>query len=325
MNGANSSGFIRQMRRLYEIIASPLWRSFFASIPMSVQNEKIDLAFIGGSGFYSLSELRNAQYLKINTPFGKPSAEIAVGEISSIRVAFIPRHGVNHELLPGEVPYAANIYALKSLNSERIISISAVGSLDQKIQPLDVVIPDQLIDLTKNRLNSYFGNGIVAHVNLSDPFCPDLRAQVLSNSFCNKPRVHDGGTCIVIEGPQFSTRAESRLYKNWGAHVIGMTAMPEARLAREAEICYSMIAMVTDYDSWKSDETDVTTDMVVNNLNKNSEVSKNIILKIANNLESSRNCKCGSSLEGSIITKSESESESVNKIQHILNKYVDRK
>lgn len=174
-------------------------------------------------------------------------------------------------------------------------------------------------------MNSYFGNGIVAHVNLSDPFCPDLRRQILSNSLWDKPRLHDGGTCIVIEGPQFSTRAESQLYKNWGAHIIGMTAMPEARLAREAEICYSMIAMVTDYDSWKSDGRDVTADMVVNNLKKNSEVSKNIILKIANNLESSRNCKCGSSLEGSIITKSESESESVNKIQLILNKYFDRK
>jgi 5'-methylthioadenosine phosphorylase len=286
-------------------------------------HDRIEIAFIGGSGLYSLSELKNVRSIQVDTPFGKPSSAISVGEIDGTRVAFLPRHGLNHHLLPSEIPYTANIYALKSLETKRIVSISAVGSLSEKIKPLDMVIPDQLIDFTKKRMNSFFGNGIVAHVSFGDPFCSDLRDQIQTICLSDKINTHVKGTCIIIEGPQFSTRAESQLYKNWGADIIGMTTLPEAKLAREAEICYAVIAMVTDYDSWNSCSEDVTVNMVLDNLNKNTDLSQKLIRKLTINLKESKICECGSALEGAIATNLEFGTKTSNKVQLLINKYTD--
>ena len=241
----------------------------------------IKIALIGGSGLYDMDGLSSVEPIKIDTPFGKPSDTLVTGRLENVKVAFLPRHGKRHHLLPNEIPYRANIYALKSLGVERIISINAVGSLQEDIAPLDIVIPDQLIDRTKQRLNTFFGNGIVAHVGLAEPFCKELTSLYrkyrllfpLDSALPLNTRLRIGGSLVVIEGPQFSTKAESSIYRSWNASIIGMTTLPEAQLAREAEICFSTMALVTDYDVWRTPSEEVTAEMVAGNVKKNTAIA----------------------------------------------------
>lgn len=264
------------------------------------------LAIIGGSGLYAMEGLSDREEVSVTTPFGAPSDLITLGTLEGARVAFLPRHGRGHRLSPSEVPSRANIYALKSLGVERIISVSAVGSLREDYAPLDLVIPDQLFDRTKFRPASFFEHGIVAHVAFADPFCPDLSATLATGAAkLSNVRTHRGGTYLCIEGPQFSTKAESRVYRQWGADIIGMTAIPEAKLAREAEICYATIACVTDYDVWHETETPVTVEMVVANLTRNIASAQSIIREVARALPADRAaaaCSCATALEHAIMT-----------------------
>ena len=259
------------------------------------------LGFIGGSGLYDIEGLTDRQEVGVSTPFGDPSDSIVTGSLDGVRVAFLPRHGKGHRISPTEIPVRANIYALKSLGVERLLSVSAVGSLKEELRPLDLVVPDQIIDRTKARVSTFFGDGLVAHVGFADPFCADLRRDALDAAH-GLTTVHDGGAYVVIEGPQFSTRAESALYRSWGADVIGMTALPEAKLAREAEICYATLAFVTDYDVWRESEADVSVEMVVANLMKNVETARRIIRNVTARVSSERECGCGRTLETAIIT-----------------------
>ena len=259
------------------------------------------IGFIGGSGFYQMEGLIGAQELDVETPFGRTSDRILVGEIESVPVAFMPRHGRNHNISPTNIPTRANIYAMKLLGVERIVSISAVGSLRKDIRPMDFLVPDQLIDRTRNRTNTFFDEGIVAHIAFSNPFCQIL-SDLLSSVAGRESTTHRGGTYVVMEGPQFSTRAESALYRSWGASVIGMTALPEAKLAREAEICYASLALVTDYDTWHATEDEVSVEIVVENLVKNVTVSQKIIRALIPEIPVVRDCICATALENAIIT-----------------------
>jgi 5'-methylthioadenosine phosphorylase len=268
--------------------------------------QRTSLAIIGGSGLYAMDGLTEREEVSLMTPFGAPSDAIVLGILEGTRVAFLPRHGRSHRISPAEVPSRANIYALKSLGVERIISISAVGSLREVYAPLDLVIPDQVFDRTKARPSTFFEQGVVAHVSFTDPFCPDLSA-ALATAAASLPdaRAHRGGTYLCIEGPQFSTRAESRIYRQWGADIIGMTALPEAKLAREAEICYATIACVTDYDVWHEAESPVTVEMVVANLTRNLANAQRLIREVAGALPGDRSnsaCACDSALEHAIMT-----------------------
>ncbi len=281
------------------------------------------IGVIGGSGLYQMEGMTNVEEVRISTPFGDPSDSITIGAIGNTSVAFLPRHGRGHRIMPTELPARANIYALKSLGVEWIISVSAVGSLKEEVRPLDMVVPDQLIDRTKSRVNTFFGNGLVAHVGFADPFCP-----VLSNLLYLTARevgatVHYGGAYVVMEGPLFSTRAESNLYRSWGASVIGMTALPEAKLAREAEMCYATIACATDYDCWHETEEDVTVDMIIANLLKNVDTSKSIIRRVADRVPSVRDCVCANALQNAIITARDLIPEQTKKDMALLiGKYV---
>ena len=284
---------------------------------------KAALGFIGGSGLYDIAGLTDRQEVKVSTPFGGPSDTIVTGSLEGVRVAFLPRHGRGHRISPTEIPVRANIYALKSLGVKRLISVSAVGSLKEELRPLDLVIPDQIIDRTKSRVSTFFGDGLVAHVGFADPFCPNLRQAVLESAH-GLATVHDGGTYVVIEGPQFSTRAESALYRSWDADVIGMTALPEAKLAREAEICYATLAFVTDYDVWRESEEDVSVEMVVANLMKNVDTARSIIRNIAARPPATRSCACRSALETAIITGRDLiPPETRDKLALLINKYMD--
>jgi len=260
------------------------------------------IGVIGGSGLYDMDDLSDLQEYKTNTPFGKPSDTIIIGNIEGQRLAFLPRHGKGHRISPAELPVRANIYALKSLGVEWIISISAVGSLKEELQPMDMVIPDQLVDRTKSRVNTFFGNGIVAHVGFADPFCPNLSRILYESAQEAGAKVHKGGTYLAMEGPLFSTKAESALYRSWGLSVIGMTALPEAKLAREAEICYATVACVTDYDCWHESHDKVTIDMVISNLQRNVDTAKNIMRLAANRIPDKRDCVCATALENAILT-----------------------
>jgi 5'-methylthioadenosine phosphorylase len=260
------------------------------------------VAVIGGSGFYEMEGLTAIERIDVHTPFGDPSDALIIGSLEDVRIAFLPRHGTGHRLTPSEIPARANIWALKSIGVEYIVSISACGSLQEEIAPLDLVIPDQIIDRTRSRPNSFFGGGIVAHIGFADPFCPSL-SRVLSD--CAEQaaaRVHRGGALVVMEGPAFSTRAESRLYRSWGASLIGMTALPEAKLAREAEICYATVACATDYDCWHEVEEDVTADLILANLLKNVEVSKRIVRHAVARLPSRDACSCPTALRTALVT-----------------------
>ncbi len=238
------------------------------------------IGIIGGSGLYRMEALKDLREVEINTPFGKPSDAIILGTLDGTPVAFLARHGRNHSLMPSELPFRANIYAMKSLGVDYLISASAVGSLKAEAKPLDMVVPDQFIDRTKSRVSTFFGEGIVAHIAFGEPICPNLAA-VLTEAIAslNLPdvTVHPGGTYVCMEGPAFSTKAESNLYRSWGATIIGMTNLPEAKLAREAEIAYATLALVTDYDCWHPDHDSVTVDMVIGNLTKNAVNAQQVI------------------------------------------------
>ena len=263
-------------------------------------------AIIGGSGFYDFPDLTDRQEHSIETPFGRPSDSIVTGLLAGKPVAFLPRHGKGHRLSPTELPARANIYALKTLGVERIISVSACGSMKEEIAPLDVVIPDQLFDRTKSRPSTFFEDGIVAHVTFADPFCADLSQTLFRAATSAGANVHSGGTYVCMEGPQFSTRAESRIYRQLGVDVIGMTALPEAKLAREAEICYATLAFATDYDCWHETEEDVSVEMVVKNLLQNVETGKRIIRTALPEIPAEeRRCPCASALASAIITARE--------------------
>ncbi|MYB49834.1 MAG: S-methyl-5'-thioadenosine phosphorylase [Dehalococcoidia bacterium] len=261
-----------------------------------------EIAFIGGSGLYDIDGLTDPDQVSIDTPFGPPSDAFTIGTLQGRRVAFLARHGKGHRHLPSEIPFRANIYALKLLGAERIISISAVGSLQESIAPLDMVVPDQIIDRTRGRVSTFFGNGVAAHVGFADPFCSELRQDLVETASNTSVTVHDGGVYVVMEGPQFSTRAESQLYRSWGASIIGMTALPEAKLAREAEICYATLALVTDYDVWHQTEAEVSVDLVVANLMKNVETTQALLPDLAACIPESKPCDCQSALERAIIT-----------------------
>jgi 5'-methylthioadenosine phosphorylase len=265
---------------------------------------EVRAAVIGGSGFYQMEELEDVETVRLSTPFGDPSDAITVGTLAGVRVAFLPRHGTGHRLLPSELPVRANIWALKALGAEYVISISAVGSLREELRPLDLVVPDQLIDRTRGRASTFFGEGLVAHIGFADPFCPNLRGVLYQAALDAGATAHYGGTYVVMEGPAFSTRAESRLYRSWGADLIGMTALPEAKLAREAELCYAAVACVTDYDVWHATEEDVTADLILANLQRNVETSKRLVRLAAGRLPA-RDCPCGSALATAIVTPPE--------------------
>ena len=260
-------------------------------------------AVIGGSGFYQMDGLSEIEEVRIDTPYGPPSDAIIIGALDGQRVAFLPRHGVGHRFLPTEIPGRANIWALKSLGVEFVFAVSAVGSLREEIAPLHMVVPDQLIDRTRGRVNTFFGEGVVAHISFADPFCPELRALLSVTTREAGATAHDSGTLIVMEGPAFSSRAESNLYRSWGAHVIGMTALPEAKLAREAEMCYATLACATDYDVWHDTHEDVSAEMIVANLLKNVAVSRQAVRLALGRLPAERACSCGSALRDAIVTR----------------------
>ncbi len=264
--------------------------------------EKVDLAIIGGSGLYAMPGLRDSREMGIVTPFGKPSAPVVVGSIEDCRVAFLARHGIGHHISPSEINFRANIYALKLLGAEHIVSISACGSLREDYAPGDIVIPDQLFDFTRRRISSFFEAGLVAHVSVADPFCPDLSRQVYQAVQQTDATVHSGGALITIEGPRFSTRAESNTYRSWGMSVIGMTTSPEAFLAREAEICYTVMGHVTDYDVWHISEQPVSVEMVIEVLNRNTSLAQQAVRNLAANLKPERDCSCSTALATALIT-----------------------
>lgn len=260
------------------------------------------MAVIGGSGLYQMSGLENTEEISVETPFGKPSAPITVGTLEGMRVAFLARHGIGHHITPTEVPYRANIYALKSLGVERVISISACGSLREEYAPGQIVIPDNIFDFTKDRARSFFGEGFVAHVSVAEPFCNDLSNQLEKAVRGTGATLHRGGTFITIEGPRFSTKAESQAYRAWGMSIIGMTAAPEAFLAREAELCYATMAHVTDYDVWHKSEAPVTVEMVIQTLNKNTRTAQEAIRNLVRDFKTERDCACGQALATALIT-----------------------
>ncbi len=281
------------------------------------------IGIIGGSGLYEMEGMTNIEEVRPETPFGEPSDAIIIGELEGNRIAFLPRHGRGHYISPTEVPSRANIYALKSLGVEWIISISAVGSLKEEIRPMDLVIPDQLINRTKSRVNTFFGGGLVAHVTFADPFCPVLSDILHQAAIETGAKVHKGGTYVVIEGPLFSTKAESNLYRSWGASVIGMTALPEAKLAREAEICYATVACATDYDCWHEAEESVTIEMVIANLRQNVSRAKSIIRTAVSRIPDKRECGCAQALKDAIITAPDKISDNMKReLELLIGKYV---
>ena len=286
-------------------------------------NEKVSLAMIGGSGLYEMSGLTDPHEHDITTPFGKTSAPIVVGTLEGEPVAFLARHGIGHHLTPTEVPYRANIYALKSLGVERIVSISACGSLQEEFAPGHIVIPDQIYDNTHGRARSFFGEGLVAHVSVADPFCRDLSDQLEFAVRLAGGVIHRGGSLITIEGPRFSTRAESNTYRAWGMSIIGMTASPEAFLAREAEICYATMAHVTDYDVWHVSEAPVTVEMVIQTLNKNTTIAQEAVRLLARQLKHARDCDCEHALATALITHKEViPAETRQKLDLLVHKYL---
>jgi 5'-methylthioadenosine phosphorylase len=282
------------------------------------------LAIIGGSGLYGMPGLANVQEMVIDTPFGLPSAPLVIGELEGKKVAFLARHGIGHHLSPTEVNYRANIYALKSLGVPRIVSISACGSLNEAYAPGDLAIPLQIFDFTHGRKRSFFGEGFVAHLSIPDPFCPQLSALALSAVQATGVKTHAGGTFITIEGPRFSTRAESNLYRAWGMDLIGMTTSPEVFLAREAEMCYAVIAHVTDYDVWHVSEEPVTVEMVIEILNRNTHIAQQAIRNLLRSLPDERPCPCPDALRSALITNPAAIPAATRQKLHLLvAKYLD--
>ena len=259
------------------------------------------LGVIGGSGLYNMAGLQGAETVEVDTPFGKPSAPVVIGTLAGKRVAFLARHGIGHTISPTEVNYRANIYAMKQLGIRKLISISACGSLRADYAPGDIVVPDGIFDFTRDRQRSFFGEGLVAHVGVADPLCTDLLEEVYAALQASGATVHKGGSLITIEGPRFSTRAESNVYRAWGMSIIGMTASPEAFLAREAELCYAIMAHVTDYDVWHISEEPVSVEMVIRTLMHNTEVAQKAVVALVENLKNA-DCACQHALQDAIIT-----------------------
>jgi len=285
--------------------------------------KQVLLAMIGGSGLYEMPGLRNTREYNMDTPFGKTSAPIILGELEGQSVAFLARHGIGHHLTPSEVPYRANIYALKSLGVQRIVSISACGSLKEEFAPGHIVIPDQIYDNTHGRSRSFFGEGLVAHVSVADPFCVDLSDQLESAIGAAGGVLHRNGALITIEGPRFSTKAESNTYRSWGMAIIGMTASPEAFLAREAEICYATMAHVTDYDVWHVSEAPVTVEIVIQTLHKNTALAQEAVRSLARNLKHERRCNCAHALSAALITRKDAiPPETRQKLDLLVHKYL---
>ena len=285
---------------------------------------KAKVGVIGGTGLYDIEGLSDIKEVNVETPFGKPSDAITTGRLEGVGVAFLPRHGKGHRISPTEIPVRANIYALKSLGVEHIIAICSAGSFKPAIKPGDLVIPDQLLDRTRSRVNSFFGEGIVAHIPFAEPFCPVL-SQVLYHAAGEVgARVHPKGTYITIEGPAFSTRAESRLYRSWGADIIGMTALPEAKLAREAELCYAIIARVSDYDSWHERNQPVTIDVVLNVLRQSIDTAKKIIKLAVTRIPEKRTCGCATALKTAIVTDPQQiPAAQKEKLNLLIGKYLE--
>ena len=285
---------------------------------------EVKVGIIGGSGFYQMDGLNELRKIEVETPFGLPSHAVVVGKIDGQSVAFLPRHGVGHPLLPSEINVRANIYALKSLGVEWLIGVSAVGSLREEIEPRHFVIPDQLYDHTKNRTSTFFGDGIVAHVGFADPFCPILGQCIYQSARRVGATIHSGGTYICMEGPAFSTLAESNLYRKFGFDVIGMTAAPEAKLAREAEMSYAVLACSTDYDCWHEDHETVTTEMIIENLLANVETAKQIVRSAIQNLPLDRSSSPAyKALEKSIATNPNViPEETKQKLELLIGKYL---
>lgn len=266
------------------------------------QEKPVTVGVIGGSGLYDIEGLTSARSIRVRTPFGAPSDAITVGSLDGIRVAFLSRHGRGHVVNPSAINYRANIFALKSLGVSHVISVSAVGSMKESIQPGDVAVPDQFIDLTKRRVSTFFDEGIVAHVAFGEPVCSELRHALLSAGEKVGATLHRNGTYLCMEGPQFSTKAESRLYRQWGVDVIGMTNMPEAKLAREAELCYATLALVTDYDCWHETEEAVTVEAVLGTLHRNVALAKQILRAVMPAFTNPAACSCHQALDSAILT-----------------------
>ncbi|MDD5436396.1 MAG: S-methyl-5'-thioadenosine phosphorylase [Candidatus Omnitrophica bacterium] len=287
---------------------------------------KTKIGIIGGSGFYNIDGIKNVKKVKVSTPFGEPSDPFMTGTLEGKEVVFLARHGKGHKILPGEINYRANIYAMKKLGVEEIISVSACGSLKEELKPLDIVIPDQFIDRTNMaRPMTFFGDGIVAHIPFADPVCPHLSKTLAEAGRRCGANIHEGGIYINMEGPQFSTKAESKLYRSWGVDIIGMTNLAEAKLAREAEICYATLACITDYDCWRMDEVceSVTLEMIINNLCRNVDVSKNILKAALPDLGKKRDCSCAGALKDSIVTRPDFiPAATKKKLKLIIGKYI---
>ena len=296
------------------------------------------LGIIGGSGLYDLEHIKDIKSVKVETPFGSPSDELVCGTIDGVELVFLPRHGKGHRILPGEINHRANIFALKKLGVTHVLSISAVGSLKKKYRPMDIVVVDQYFDRTKRSADhTFFGNGIVAHISMAEPVCPELFKTAFKAAKISldeifpgkkgKPAVHKGGTYLNMEGPAFSTKAESMVYRSWGMDVIGMTNLAEAKLAREAEMCYTTVAMVTDYDCWHPDHDHVTIDMIIKNFTTNVKVAKLMIAKMIPMMKSVKGkCKCGSALSAAIITSPDFVGNEFRKsMSPIIGKYLPAK
>ncbi len=283
---------------------------------------RAQIGIIGGSGLYSMPGFEAHNEVTIDTPWGRPSANYVVGTLAGKPVAFLARHGRGHRLMPSELNFRANIYGMKSLGVERILSLSAVGSLKEEHRPLDFVIPDQFFDRTRGRVSTFFGDGLVAHISFADPVCPQLSSVVYEAARASAVNAKKGGTYLCMEGPAFSTKAESNVYRSWGMDVIGMTNLQEAKLAREAEICYVTIAMVTDYDCWHPHHDAVTVADIIANLNKNAENASKVVLAAVAAMPAERTCKCGSALAHAIITDRTIVPESTRKkLDLIIGKY----
>lgn len=287
---------------------------------------QVKIGVIGGSGLYQIDDLSDVEEARVDTPFGSPSDSFIIGTLGGVRVAFLPRHGRGHRLLPTEIPFRANIYAMKQLGVERIISASAVGSLHEELKPMDIVFPDQFFDRTRHRVSTFFGDGIAAHVTFADPICRDLSdlLEATARAQLDGVDVHRGGAYLCIEGPAFSTRAESEVYRSWGMSIIGMTNLQEAKLAREAEICYATVALVTDYDCWHPEHDSVTIEMVIDYLTRNAANAKKLIAEAVSRLATiERSCKCAQALRHAIITSPDKITpEARQRLKAIIGKYV---
>ena len=282
-----------------------------------------EIGIIGGSGLYDMEGLTDRQEVTLDTPFGAPSGPFVTATLRGRRVAFLARHGAGHRILPGELNFRANIFGFKLLGVERILSASAVGSLRDDYKPLDIVVPDQFFDRTKGRISTFFGGGLAAHVGFAHPICGELAGLAVAAARDVGARVHGSGTYVCMEGPAFSTLAESKAYRSWGFDIIGMTNLQEAKLAREAEICYTTIALVTDYDCWHPDHDSVTVEMIIGNLVANASAAQKIIAETVGRMPAARGCRCGRALESAIITRPEHVPADVKKtLAPIIGKYL---